>query len=118
MSAQIQLVFGNPKSIAERDKENGMQAAVAHADQKVDRWSELAYEKLKAFLVATGGREFMAEDVRVWCWGGNLPEPPNKRAWGAVVRRAVTAGLIKFVGYSKTTNPKAHRTPAAIWVKA
>lgn len=117
MQAQTQLVFGDPKSRAERDKENGMHAAGAHADQKVVDWSQRAYEKLQAFLNATGGREFMAEDVRMWCWGGNLPEPPSKRAWGSVITRAVRQGLIKFSGYAKTTNPKAHRTPAALWVK-
>jgi hypothetical protein len=90
---------------------------VAHADRKIPSWSNLAYEKLKAFLIATSG-EFMAEDVRTWCWGGNLPEPPSKRAWGGVINRAANAGLIKFVRYAKTTNPKAHLTPANVWRKS
>jgi hypothetical protein len=114
-----QIVFGEDQSIAERNKENGMHSAVAHADREVDGWSDRAYEILKTFLIRCSlFDEFMGEDIREYAKRLGFPDPPSERAWGAVIRRAAIKNLIKFVGYAKTTNPKAHRTPAALWKKA
>lgn len=112
-----QIVFGEDQSIAERNRENGMHSAVAHADAVIESWSEKAYQMLPTFIATRGSDEFMAEDARIWAERRGLPHPPSERAWGAVIRRAAINGLIKFVGYAKTTNPRAHRTPAALWKK-
>lgn len=114
MTEQLELQFGDPLSLSERNKEEGMQAAVNHADAKIERWSDKASKMLGQFILFRH-EEFLAEDVRNWATLNGLPHPPNERAWGAVIRRASIAGIIKFAGYAKTVNPKSHRTPAALW---
>ena len=104
-------------TLAEQGKEAGMKSAFNHANAIDPTWSDMAMEALKQFLANTN-EDFMAEDVRKFAFDHGLPIPPSERAWGAVIRRASIAGLIKFFGYAKTENPKAHRTPAALWIRA
>jgi hypothetical protein len=94
-----------------RDK--GIHRAVTNADKTHEDWAARAYAALEGFVNETADLEFMAEDVRKWA--SYLPVPPSNRAWGAVILRGARNGLIKQVGYGKTTNKLAHRTPAAIW---
>ena len=80
------------------------------------QWSDRAYVFLLDYIKSRDfyNREFMTEDVRV-ASESELPAPPDKRAWGGIVRRAAKAGLIERIGYSHVKNFKAHRTPAAVW---
>lgn len=41
------------------------------------------------------------------------PEPPEKRAWGIVIRRAIKAGWIKRIGYQPRT--RGHCTPGPVY---
>lgn len=98
----------------------GMEKAADHADQVHGNWQDAAYEFLKKYIGYTK-TPFMGEDVRraaELAEGSPVPTPPSKRAWGAVLVRAATEGLIKKKGYGTVTNPLAHRTPAAIWIAA
>lgn len=99
-------------AIEERNK--GIQTAVDHAGPV---WSEKAYGVLQNFLISQHG-EFMAEDVRSYAAVIDFELPPHARAWGGVIMRANKEGIIKQVGFGKTKNVKAHRTPAAIWRRA
>lgn len=94
--------------------ERGMNKALVHADEVNDNWSGKALE----FLIAYAGytkEEFMCEDVRLASIH-TLPEPPHKRAWGGIFRKASNMGIIKCVGIKKVNNPKAHNANAACWV--
>lgn len=93
-----------------RDK--GIKVAITNVNTKVPNWSEIAYGFLIGYI--RFHREFMAEDCRE-ASKGIVPEPPSKRAWGAVIVRAKIEGLIKSVGFRNVTNAKAHRTPASVW---
>jgi hypothetical protein len=95
----------------------GMEVAVEHAEAVEPDWKQTALRFVKKFVSYTSG-EFMTEDVRMASLNGGVPEPPSKRAWGAVIVEAAKNGWIKRKGYGTVKNPKAHRTPAAIWVKA
>lgn len=102
---------------AERLKEQGIQMAVDHANSVEPGWSEKAYQLLNEFLLINTG-EFMAEDVRSYAAVIDFEIPPSSRAWGGVIQRAAKSGIIKQVGFGKTKNVKAHRTPAAIWKRS
>ena len=86
--------------------------AVDHADEVYGDWSERAYTFLKAYTQTT--KVFMAEDVREAA-KGTIPEAPTARAWGAIIRRAVTEGCIERLRYQSVRNLKAHRTLASVW---
>lgn len=59
---------------------------------------------------------FKTEDVRVFAHGSrNLPAPPDLRAWGTVVQRAIREGLIKKVGHGASKNRTAHCRPVMVW---
>ena len=96
-----------------RDK--GIHQAEQHANEVHESWSDKAYNYLKWVLPQIDG-EFMTEDIRLMS-ENLIPEPPSKRAWGAIMVRAVKDKLIRKVGFGQVKNPKAHRANASIWVK-
>lgn len=99
------------ESIAEM--EAGIQQAVDNANSKSPKWSDEAIRLLREYLMCRP-TPFRCEEFRIWC-EGRLAQPPHDRAFGGVIRRAVMSGLIKFAGYDKTENPKAHRAHCSLW---
>lgn len=95
----------------------GMNQALNHANSVIPEWSETALKCLISYLYLRGNEPFLAEDVRAYGQCIGLEAPPSERAWGGVMTRAARAGLIEAIGYAKTSNPLAHRTPASLWRK-
>ena len=93
-------------------RDEGMAAAVAHANQESPNWIDVAFAYLRGYALIH--KEFMAEEVRA-ASHGLVPEPPSKRAWGAVFMRAAKENILKRKGFRNVTNPKAHSTPATLW---
>lgn len=89
-----------------------MTRAVDHANHHIENWSEKAYLFLLSYIENVG--EFMAEDVRK-ASEGIIAQPPNLRAWGAILVRAAKAGIIKRTGFGTVTNVNAHRCFASKW---
>lgn len=102
---------------AEINKDDGIKRSELNAECKEKNWSFIAMSMLELFLKFNIGK-FMTEDVRHYASKMGMEEPPNSKAWGGVITRAHRNGTIKFMGYGKTSNPRAHRTPACIWAKA
>jgi len=89
---------------AKRRRDEGMQRAVDHADRKVDGWQDIA---LAAFYQhAQTHVTFTTEQVRRS--SPHVPEPPDKRAWGAVARRACKERYIQKVGIVQAQSPTVH----------
>ena len=101
---------------AKESKESGMNQSVNNADLFSNgAWSKEAYDCLIEFA-SKRTEPFLAEEAREWAERFKmLAVPPSKRAWGGVIVRASRSGLIKHIGYAKTANVKAHRTPASLW---
>ena len=97
----------------------GIKKAINHAEKDIPGWATLAFECLKSYLrYCPPDHEFMAEDVRKFSQSTYfLPEPPNLRAWGGIMRRAQRAGLIRAIGTRKVVNPTAHCANATLWIK-
>lgn len=93
----------------------GMNQALENADRQITKWSEMAMKHLLSFLAFQGSASFLAEDVRRFAKAGGLEDSPSNRAWGGVIVRAATMGLIKRVGHKNTSNPKAHSAIATLW---
>lgn len=93
-------------------RDDGMCVALENAESHSKNWVDDAYGFLLEFIKTN--KEFLAEDVRVSSIG-IVPEPPSKRAWGAVFGKAHRNNVISRIGYSHVKNPKAHRTPATLW---
>lgn len=99
---------------SEKKRNDGMVRSECHAEIKSPGWSDRAYRMLLLYIrkIQT---PFMTEEVRHFAKQKGLEDPPSQRAWGSVIRRAVKNRVIISVGYGRTLNPNAHRTPANIW---
>lgn len=61
------------------------------------------------------GQQFTTEMVREYAEQMGLPDPPDKRAWGGVIRRAAMSGLMVKKGWTTSRNPKVHCSPTSLW---
>jgi hypothetical protein len=77
-------------------------------------WSTDAYNILVEY--ANTNKTFMTEDVRAYAINRyDFPLPPDGRAWGGVVNRAVRANLIKRIGYAPMKSANCHANPKSVW---
>lgn len=106
MTTQTELFTGKQLMKA------GIQKAVDHANEVSLNWAEQAYSFLTSYIQFND--TFMCEDVRAKSIGV-VPPPPNKRAWGGIMRRASKAGLIYRRKTKPVKNPKAHCANATFW---
>lgn len=88
----------------------GADTALAHAGQN---WADEAFRALCWF--AQRNATFMTEDVRHFAHGFGLPLPPDGRAWGGVINRALRKKLIERVGYAPMKSPNCHADPKSVW---
>ena len=72
-------------------------ACASTADDAQPGWSELAGEALIDY--ATHHDRFLTEDLRKWAHGHGLPEPHDRRAWGAIITRACNKRILVRVGW-------------------
>lgn len=89
----MSVVEGDQMSLfaaARAQRDDGMARAEAHAPLG---WPEQAFRVLRAFALE---HEWMHVDA-YWAWAEShgLPEPPNGRALGPVIKRAAKAGVIE-----------------------
>ena len=103
---ELNLLQGN------KLRDLGIKQSLENAENNNESWGERAYSFLLQY--AKSNNTFLAEDVRVAA-EGVIPEPPSKRAWGAIFVRGRKNNLITPIGFSSVKNPKAHRTPATLW---
>jgi hypothetical protein len=104
----------NSEAVLLRDR--GIQQSVEHADRKHEGWSDMAFNMLKDYTALIGiGGQITSEIVRDYAKQNLLPEPPDGRAWGAVMLRAAKAGLIKKVGWTTAQDPRVHCNPVSLW---
>lgn len=96
---------------AER-RNDGMQRAVDHADAVRPSWSDRAGALLREYAADRGS--WMVEDLREWASARGLPEPPDGRAWGAVVQRAARAKQIYRVGWQEAKS--SNLSPKGLWL--
>jgi hypothetical protein len=101
-----------PSETAEQLRDRGIKQAADNADAINTDWQQQALDFLKSYIKTH--QTFMVEDVR-YASNGIIPEPPHSRAWGAVILTAARENIVERAGYAKTSNPKAHKTPATLW---
>lgn len=94
--------------------DQGIQRALDHANNSDINWSDKAYKLFELYL-KTHPKDFLNEDFREFAAKMGLPEPPSLRAYGGIIRKAKTAGIIIRCGFRSVKNPKAHLTPASVW---
>lgn len=101
----------------------GAQRASDHADRihQEPLWSKLAWVRLLEYFVALRKglpcsesiATFTTERFRAWCATHSLPNPPDDRAFGNVVRRAAREGLI--FDTEKRVKEGSHGREVVLW---
>jgi len=76
-----------------------------------DSWVSTAIEAFRSY--ATINRWFTTEQVRQAF--PNLPEPPDRRAWGAVPRIAQKEGIVVPHGWVRANSPTVHGMVVTRW---
>lgn len=93
-----QFALNFDQACAQRDV--GMELALEHAEAVNEGWKDEAYSFLVAF--AKYNRDFISEDVSDAHVAAQLPQPPTKRAWGSLYRRAARDGVIEQCGMGRS----------------
>lgn len=111
---QLDLFGTPPEPTGAQLRDDGIERAVSHANEKHEDWSDSAFNFLLMYMRNHRNEDFMGEEVREAAYG-HVPEPPSNRAWGGIIRRAALAGYIERIGFQPVKNPKAHCAPCAVW---
>ncbi len=74
-------------------------------------WVATALDAVRKY--ATINKYFTTEQVRAAY--DDLPEPPDRRAWGAVVRKAHKEGLIQPHGWVRAQSLTVHGMVVTMW---
>ncbi len=82
-----------PRPTPEELRDDGIRRSIEHAGED---WQASAYEII--WLCANKYQEFFYDDYHRLAATMELPPPPDKRAWGAVMRAAKKAGWITKTG--------------------
>lgn len=108
-----QITFEDFKK-TKRLTDSAISSAIRHADMTVDKWQEIAYGHLLDFLSFNNG-DFIAEQARTFAEKMGCPAPPDTRAWGGIIRKAKTNGVIICVG--RVSPPHVHGSLVSVWRK-
>jgi hypothetical protein len=96
-------------------RDDGISRAINHANHIDPTLGERALSYVQQIARSSGQRTVTSEYIRQYAEQNGLPFPPDKRAWGAVMRRAAKAGYIRKVGWTTATDPKVHCNPVSLW---
>ena len=116
LSRALQIQRDAEAVVARNLTQRAIDAAADHADRVASGWTDKAYGILLAFSSACS-HPFAAEDVRREAAAAGLEEPPDPRAWGAVLQAASRDGLLVRVGFGESKNKQAHCRPVALWMR-
>lgn len=89
--------------------DQALQAALTRVEAHAPADWKNAASAVLARLAATG-EPFTTDDV----WA-QVPQPPEPRALGALIRAAAQAGKIRRVGWRESSRPECHCRPVAMW---
>lgn len=109
MPTQLDIFGVIDDGSAGRDK--GMAQALAHAEDVVASWGEMAYGYLQSYPQA----RFITAELREWATEHGLPLPTTAWAWGSVITRAVRAGLIEQDGFDQHGDATSHKKVVPVW---
>lgn len=92
-------------------RDQGIERAADHAERVREGWKDMAFSAFHEY--AKVNTDFTTEQVRLA--SPQVPEPPDKRAWGHVALRAAREGVVEKIGVVKAVNPKVHCMYVTLW---
>lgn len=74
-------------------------------------WRDGAARAVEA--LAASGRPFLISEIREDPY--SIPEPHHPSQWGGLAHSMAAAGIIRHVGYARSTAPSRHRSVVSVW---
>ena len=97
-------------------KEIGILRAEQKQEEIEPGWQDFSIDKFKEFL--SFKNQFITEEFRLWAEANGLSQPPEPRAYGALILKVQKKGLIQWNGtYQEMKESKSHGCPKKVWVK-
>lgn len=102
-----------------REKEEGSNRAIAHAERVAPEWKNRCWELCKEWIALFNtGDNISFEKFKFWAVDEkNLPAPPHNSAFSHLPTRAVKAGLIQWNGVTRCQSKKSHAGKIFVWKK-
>lgn len=101
------------EEVANMLREDGMTRAINHACRVEPSWADRAHEFLCAY--ARKRHHFQSEHVRMFAKQQGLPDPPDGRTWGTIMREGAKQGVIEATHYAPSFSPQSHARPMMVW---
>jgi hypothetical protein len=96
---------------------DGARRAVEHANRELFGWEDEAVGWVRKVVKDTP--IVTASLVRMTATNGGLPDAPDRRAWGAVMKRAAKEGIIRATeAFTSTRLRTSHGRPERVWERA
>lgn len=108
---QLNILDAIDRASSRRDL--GIERVAAKAERRVSGWQEAAVDRLRLYLIAVQGREFLAEDFVAFATSRGLPAPHDARAYGSVMQAAARKRLVVKVGYRLALS--SNMSPKCLW---
>jgi len=99
-------------ALARREAEDGMSAALSHAESECEGWGDRALAYLRRYAEAHA-RFYGWEVVKTAALDKSFPAPANSKAWGSQIQKAARLGLIERVGAGP--DPHRHGNLIPLW---
>jgi len=90
----------------------GIASSAAHAEREFPSWNDQAVDYVRRYALLHSS--FLAEHVRVFAELDGFPAPPEKRAWGNVMRRAAKEGIVANGGFRAAVS--SNGGPKSLWL--
>lgn len=105
-----------PDPTPEERRDEGIRAAVEHADAVEPKWSVRAEAYAEMMIKKRGFKPFLFEEIVEASKRDGIPQPPDGRAWGYVVQALHRRGVVRNMGYAKAKT--SNLSPKVLWSKA
>jgi len=105
-----------PEPTPEERRDQGIKSAVEHADAVRPKWRVQAEAYTEGLIERRGFKPFLMEEIVAAAEVDGIPAPPDKRAWGHVIRALARRGVVRKIGYAPAKS--SNLSPKIQWCKA
>lgn len=105
-----------PPPSAEERRDTGIQRAADHADRVEEKWSVRATVYMAGLVGRRGFKPFLTEELIEISIRDGVAQPPDGRAWGAIMRALAKQGVIRKMGYAPAKS--SNLSPKVLWGRA
>jgi hypothetical protein len=95
--------------------EQGAERAANHAERVSEGWRDKAFGYATEFIRSHNGRPFMTEQIRQFAYERGFERAPDERAWGAIMLKVARRGLVRRLGFARSSAKNVHGNPATLW---